>query len=310
MVLIPQKLRASDLIGVISPGSPVNPEYLDIGIKRLKDLGFRVVTGKYAAEDHGYLAGNDQNRLDDFHGMFSNPEVKMIMLARGGYGCIRLIENIDYCLIKENPRILTGFSDATALQFAIYKKTGLVTFSGPMVESNFGKNFLDGAAEKHFWDTLTNGKGGSFLPDPVKDKLEVVHPGTAEGVVICGCLAVILGLLGTDFCPDMAGSILVVEDIGEPPYKLDRAIQTLKLHNVFDKISGLILGSFVDCSSDNENDLAIEDLIKPIAEEKGFPVMRNLKYGHTSEIFTIPFGIKANIDTDIKEFELLESPVK
>ncbi|MCP4723746.1 MAG: LD-carboxypeptidase [bacterium] len=309
MVLIPPKLRASDLIGVISPGSPVNPEYLDIGTNRLKDLGFRVVTGKYAADDHGYLAGDDEKRLADLHDMFADPEVKMIMLARGGYGCIRLIESIDYSLIKENPKILTGFSDATALQFAIYNKTGLVTFSGPMVESNFGKMNLDKAAEKHFWDTLTNGKGGSFLPDPVKDKLEVVHHGKAEGVVICGCLSVILGLIGTDYCPDLKDAILVIEDISEPPYKLDRALQTLKIHNVFDKISGLVLGSFVDCSSDNKDDLTIEDVIEPIAQEKDFPVMRNLKYGHTSEIYTIPFGIKARLDTDKKAFELLETPV-
>ncbi|MFC1564071.1 LD-carboxypeptidase [candidate division KSB1 bacterium] len=307
MVLKPLKLRASDLIGVISPGSPVNPEYLEEGIRRLQNLGFRVVTGRYATDTKGYLAGEDDNRLADLHEMFENPDIKMIMLARGGYGCMRLIENLDYKLIANNPKILTGFSDATALQFAIFEKTGMVSFSGPMVETNFGRNDLDDFAEKHFQDMVTGNTGNSFLPEPVAGRLGIICHGKAEGTLICGCLSVILGLLDTEYCPDLDGAILVIEDVSEPPYKIDRAIYTLKIHRVFEKISGLVLGSFVDCESDNEP--SVDEIIKPVAEEYGIPVMKNLSYGHIPGIMTIPFGVKARLNTENGKFELAEIPV-
>jgi len=307
----PPKLKLGDTIGIIAPGGPVIPSLLNRGIRYLKNCGYDVQIGKFIYEKRGYLAGNDADRVNDFHDMLSDPLIKAIIFARGGYGSLRLLPLINYNLIRQNPKILVGFSDITALQFAVLRKTRLVTFSGPMAAVDFGETSVNEATGDHLWSVLSGEDKANDLYKYNSGRLNTLHPGRAKGPLICGCLTVIASCVGTRYCPDFTGAILVLEDIGEEPYKLDRAVTTLNLHGVFDRISALVLGSFVNCngSKDGEKNITIYDIIKPITEGKDIPTLINLSYGHIPEKLTLPVGVSASIDTADGTFVLDEFAV-
>jgi len=310
-VIKPPRLHSGDTIGVIAPGSPVNHVLVARGTAYLEELGYTIRTGKYLFGEKGYLAGSDWERADDVHRMFFDSDIKAIILARGGYGSVRLLELLDYDIIRNNPKIFSGYSDATSLQCALLKRAGLITFSGPMVAQDFGSDSVDSATSGHFWDVLTGKPEAGNFAEYFPDDFEVLYPGSAEGRIICGCLTVLTGITGTAYCPDLNNAILILEDIGEEPYRLDRAFMTLKHHGVFEKISGLVLGQFVDCRASKQHDrhISVPDIVAPIVRELRIPTMANLSYGHISGKLTIPFGSTAVIDTESRAFHLTESAV-
>lgn len=307
----PPKLKIGDSIGIVAPGGPVKPSLLNRGIRYLKSCGYDVRIGKFVYEKKGYLAGNDTDRVNDFHDMLSDPRIKAIIFARGGYGSLRLLPLINYKLIRKHPKILVGFSDITALQFAVFRKSRLVTFSGPMAAVEFGVATVNKTTGDHLWSVLSGEERANDLYKYNSGTLDTLHPGRAKGTLICGCLTVIASCVGTRYCPDFTGAVLVLEDIGEEPYKLDRAVTTLKLHGVFDRISALVLGSFVNCkgSKVGEKNITICDIIKPISESKDIPTLINLSYGHITEKITLPVGVSASIDTADGTFVLNEFAV-
>ncbi|KPK95019.1 hypothetical protein AMJ80_05220 [bacterium SM23_31] len=311
MLIKPPRLYSGDTIGIIAPGSPVKKTRLRRGVDYLKRIGYRIKLGENIYKQNGYLAGNDTARVNDLHSLFCNSEVKAIILARGGYGALRLLNLINYKYIRENPKILIGYSDATALQFAILQKAELVTFSGPMAAADFGSAAVNRDAVTHLFAVLNKDNSAKYLYNYNSAQLEVLHPGKAHGPLICGCLSVIISCIGTQYCPDFDGAILVLEDIGEEPYKLDRAITTLRHHGIFDKINGLVLGKFVNCRSSKKRDkhITIEEILLPVVKEYNIPALMNLSYGHIPEKITLPAGVMAVFDTADKKFMLMEDAV-
>ncbi|MGE5440337.1 MAG: S66 peptidase family protein, partial [Bacteroidota bacterium] len=246
-LLKPGKLKKGDLIGIISPAStPDDLTRIDKGVKYLEKLGYNVEVAPNVGQNHGYLAGKDDARLSDLHYMFRKKDVKAIFCVRGGYGTPRLLDAIDYNLIKKNPKIFVGYSDITALQMAFLKKTGLVTFAGPMLAVDFW-NDVSTFTEEMFWAMVTSRKKFGKVQNPNCEKFHVLRPGHAEGQLVGGNLALIASLIGTNYLPSFTDKILMVEDIGEPPYRIDRMFSQMKLAGLFKQISGIILGRFVDC---------------------------------------------------------------
>jgi len=311
-VIKPAKLRNGDLIGVISPASsPDEPEKIEKGVKYLEGLGYRVEVGKNVGKVHGYLAGTDEERLEDLHSMFKNKNIKAIFNVRGGYGSGRLLDNINYGLIKRNPKIFVGYSDITALQMAFLKKTGLVTFAGPMVAVDFSSNKVNPFTEENFWKIITSSKKIGKIKNPNNEKFYTLTKGRGEGDLLGGNLALLISLMGTEYQPNYNNSVLLLEDIGEDPYRIDRMLYQLKYAKVFSKIKGIILGRFVDCyiKDKTQNSLTLNDVISDYFEKLKIPVIYNVKHGHIKENLTIPWGLKTKINTTRCFIEITESAV-
>jgi muramoyltetrapeptide carboxypeptidase len=309
-VVKPKKLSNNDLIGVVSPSSlPSDLSRINKGIEYLEKCGFRVKVGKNVGKFRGYLAGTDEERLSDIHDMFSDKEVKAVFAIRGGYGSGRLLEKLNYNLIKKNPKIFVGYSDITALQNAIFSKTGLITFAGPMVAVDFGGDKINEFAEANFWEMLTNNKKVGKLLNPNSEKLFVLNKGRGEGKLLGGNLAVLASLFGSTFVPSFKNSILFIEEIGESPYRVDRMLNQLKIAGVFKNLQGVLLGRFVDCyeTDAEKKSLTLNEVIADYFNDLKIPVMYNFIHGHVPDTLTVPIGANAKINTSRGFVEITEN---
>jgi len=308
----PKKLAKKSVIGLISPASsPEDHTQINNGVKYLEGLGFRVKIGKNAGKQNGYLAGSDEDRAKDLHDMFRDKNVSAIICIRGGYGAFRLLDLIDYKLIKNNPKIFVGFSEITALQIAILQKTGLITFAGPMLAPNFSE-MISEFTEEYFWRSLSSNKKIGRVKLPDNFKLPGINKGGASGRIIGGNLAVFAALLGTEFFPDLKNKILLLEDIGEVPYKIDRLMNQLRLAKVFKKISGMILGRFVDCydHDPSKKTLTLGEVMDSYLHKLSIPIVYTFPHGHVDDMVTIPIGINVKLNATKGFVEFNESGVK
>jgi len=308
----PKKLNKKDVIGIISPASaPDQFSRIESGVKYLENLGYHVKVGKNIGKNHGYLAGTDQERVDDIHDMFKDKNVKAIFNVRGGYGAFRLLDKIDYNLIKRNPKIFVGYSEITALQTAFLTKSKLITFAGPMVAVDFYDEVSPFTSE-HFWETITSNKKPGKLVYPENQKIPYLCKGNISGRIIGGNLAVFTALLGTQYFPNVNGNILLLEDIGEVPYKVDRMLNQLRLAGVFKKIKGLIFGRFVDCNEHdpNKKTLTLGEVIDCYIGSLKVPSVYTFPHGHIKDFVTIPFGLKINLNASKGIVEFEESAVR
>lgn len=311
-ILKPQKLNPKDLIGIISPASSPD-EFLRVekGVKYLESLGYRVKVGENVGKNHGYLAGTDKERLDDLHSMFKDKNVKAIFTLRGGYGAFRFLDQIDYRIIKNNPKIFVGYSEITSLQMAFFEKAGLITFAGPMVAVDFHDE-ISSFTNEHFWNLITSNKKIGRLKLPEDQKLPPLQKGIASGRVVGGNLAVFTALLGTPYFPNLTGKILMIEEVGELPYRVDRMLNQLRLAGAFKKIKGIILGRFVDCNEVNpdKKTLTLGEVIENYIASVKVPSIYTFPHGHIKDLVTIPFGIKVNLNATKGFVEFDEAAVK
>ncbi|MCG8607317.1 LD-carboxypeptidase [bacterium] len=308
MYIKPERLRSGDTIGVISPGSPVLPGRLERGIEYLKRSGYSVRLGQHVSDANGYLAGSDKDRTEDIHRMYRDDEVAAIFCTRGGYGTPRLLNRIDYDLIRRNPKIFVGFSDITALQLAILAKSDAITFSGPMVGAEMARD-MDSLTERHFWD-LIGGASRSLWLSAKDAALKCLRPGKARGPLIGGCLSLICSLVGTPYLPDLTGAILLVEEVGEAPYRIDRLLTQLRLSENLQKLSGILFGKFENCVSKSPDDsLSIEQVIRDATSDLTIPVIYGVSYGHVDQKFTFPMGADIELDAELLSIRI-DIPVR
>lgn len=308
----PKKLQKGDVIGIISPASsPEDSNLVNKGIGYIESLGYRVELGKNVGKNRGYLAGTDEDRLEDVHQMFKDKKVKAIFCLRGGYGAFRLLDKIDYKLIRTNPKIFVGFSEITSLQMAFLQKANLITFAGPMVVPNFSKD-VSKYTEENFWRLITSSKKVGRLKFPESNNLPNINPGTSTGRLLGGNLAVLVSLLGTEFLPNLKDKIMFLEDVSEYPYKIDRMMNQLRLYRVFKNLKGIILGRFVDCFEHNPNKktLTLSEVMDDYLRGIKVPAIYTFPHGHIKDFITLPIGIKIKLNATKGSVELTEGCVR
>jgi muramoyltetrapeptide carboxypeptidase len=229
--------------------------------------------------------------------MYSDPEIDAIFCARGGWGCLRYVDQLDFELIRRNPKMLVGYSDITTLQLAIYHKTGIPSFSGPMVAVEMGRGILEFTGQ-HFWGQLYN-KEDQYRINLMDVGAAVLRPGQAEGTLLGGCLSLVACQLGSDFMPDFRNAILFIEDVGESSYKIDRYLAQLRQAGILDEVSGVILGEFIDCDPepDDTDSFPVRDILLDYFGSASVPVVESFPYGHGMKKIAMPLGVQVAIDT-------------
>lgn len=311
-IIKPQKLKQGSVIGIVAPASaPLDPVHLENGVRYLEKNGYKVELGENLGKINGYLAGTDQERADDLNSMFKNKDIKAIFCVRGGYGASRIVDKLNYKVIKNNPKILVGYSEITALQMAILQKTGLVTFAGPMVATEFG-NDVSSFTEELFWKIITTNKKIGRLNFLDNSKLASITKGNATGRIIGGNLSVFSALSGTQYFPDLKNRILMLEDVDELPYKIDRLLNQLRLLKVFKQIKGVILGRFVDCyeHDTSKRSLTLGEVMEDYFKTLKIPVLYTFPHGHIKDKVTVPFGINVKMNASRGFVEYSESAVR
>jgi muramoyltetrapeptide carboxypeptidase len=309
----PAKLKKGDVIAILSPASPPHGEKIGqyaVGRQYLCDRGYRILEGNHLFKEYGYLAGTDAERAEDLNAMLRAPQVRAIFCSRGGYGTPRLLDKIDYDAVKKMPKILTGYSDITCLQLALFAKTGLTSFSGPMVAVEMGKG-MQPLTEKYFWPLLTSSRAITMKAQVPEMQPVVYRRGIAEGRLLGGCLSLIAPLLGTPYQPDFRHCILVLEDIGEQVYNIDRYLVQLKYAGILKQINGLILGQFLDSADPDSNapSLALDEVIREYTHDLAIPILANFPYGHQEVKYTLPIVCRVRLDAGRGKVTTLEAGV-
>lgn len=287
-IIKPKSLRTGDTIAIIAPSGVVDSGKIYKSAAFFEAKGFNVKLGKHLFENDRYLAGDDNSRLEDLHWAFSDNEVDAVVAARGGFGAIRLINKIDYNLIRTNPKIFCGYSDVTALSLMFYKKSGLITYSGAMAQSDFGLNKINSDTEKSFFNILSGER-------EIYSSKKIINPGSSNGIIWGGNLSTIVSLCGMDFLPDEK-FIFIVEDVAEPVYKLDKMFrQLMNIGKFRENVSAIAFGEFIH--TDNEPWLA--SLLDEISNKLKIPSASGFKFTHGDFKQTIPVGASAEFNGNI-----------
>ena len=294
-MIIPERLKPGDTIGVVAPSSPFPVAQLQPGMAYLRSLGYEVKEGEALYKRERYLAGDDRDRADDLMRMFRDPEVEAIFVARGGYGSARLLELLDFDIIRAHPKILVGFSDTTALQLGLFARTGLVTFSGLTLCGDVLDTGFDAYTEAALWEALVE---DHFAPI---SGLSILREGNCRGRLLGGCLSLVASLVGTPFMPDLTGAVLVLEDVNEPLYKIDRLLNQLRMAGVFDMLAGVIMGNFRGCEEEEEKG-TLEDVFQGLREATICPLLCGLPYGHGPARRLLPIGLPVRVSGETLSF--------
>ena len=306
--ILPPRLKKGDTIALTAPaGAIFNVSHIEKIEKKLSDLGFKTKRGKTLFIQEGYLAGSDELRTNELHQFFKDSNVNAILAMRGGWGCARILNQLDYNLIKNHPKILMGYSDITSLLIAITNKTGLIAYHGPMGYSSW-KEF----STRQMLNVLVEGRPFKMKnPSNYQSDLKTLTTGKAQGELIGGNLTVVTSLLGTNHEPDWQDKILFLEETSEEPYRIDRMLWQLKLAGVFDKINGCVLGAFNKCEpEDPRKSFSLDEVINQHFKNQKFPVYQGASFGHIIPKFTLPIGLKVKLNANDFYIELLEDSVR
>jgi muramoyltetrapeptide carboxypeptidase len=313
-LLKPRRLRPGDTIGLINPSGAIHERepYL-VAAESLQALGFKVREGANLRARYGHLAGSDRQRADDVNALFADPSVHGLLAVTGGSGGNRMLPLVDYELIRRTPKFLGGFSDLTALINAVHAKTGLVTFHAPMGASEWNAFSAD-----HFRRTvmqaepllLQNAKADDDLLAPKSGRIHTILPGRARGPLVGGNLAVLTAMAGSTYWPRFDGAILLLEDVNEYIYRVDRMLSTLKLSGALDRVAGVVLGAFTKCEpGDGFGTLTLDEVFDDHFKPLGVPVYRGAQFGHIRKKWTLPIGLPAEMDASAGTLRLMESAV-
>ncbi len=301
----PRALLPGSVIGIAAPAGPIEDRSaLASGIATLERLGFRPRYDDRIFESCRYLAGADEARAEELHRLFEEREVDAIIALRGGYGCARLIPLLDERRLHPNCKVFMGFSDLTTLHLYFRRRFGWVTIHGPMAASTALGN-IGPADQAHLYSLLTD---PSYRPRISFPQLETWIPGVAEGRLAGGCLSLITASIGTAYEIRTEGRILFMEDLGEPPYRVDRMLTHLRLAGKFDSVTGVLLGSFKECNAENGAD-TIDDTLRECMEKIGVPTLAHFPAGHGPENWALPLGVNVRLDAAQRHIDLLEPAV-
>jgi muramoyltetrapeptide carboxypeptidase len=295
-LIFPPSLNPGDTLRIIAPASaPKSWEKLQPSLNAFKHLGFNITLSKNLRSKKDYLAGSDSERLKDLHDAFRDKSVKGIICLRGGYGTPRLLNQIDYSLIRRNPKILCGFSDITALHMAIYTKSKVSSFLGPNLFSFLSLDTFSDLSIRSFLSiAMSKDKDNvdllGCLDSSNRKKIKVINPGAINGWAIGGNLSLICSLIGTEYFPSLNGCILFIEEVNEPAYRIDRMLTQLLLSGVLNKVNAFVIGR---CSGCDDYEKVFIERLKPLKK----PMIIRVPFGHIDDMITIPIGRRVKIKT-------------
>ncbi len=296
----PAPLKRGEKIGVVAPAGSVQDEQLRAGVQALERAGFAVELPGDILERNDYLAGEQEKRARTLQNFFERKDIAAIFCARGGFGSVQLLPLLDVEVIRRHPKIFVGYSDVSILLNWLLQRCGMVTFHGPMVAMEVARG-LEGRSADFFWGTLMGEKRQWRL-----ELGEAIRPGVAEAEMVGGCLSTIITTLGTPHEIQTAGKILLLEDIGEKPYRIERMLTHLKMAGKLTGIAGLVFGSFTRCEGEGERGL--RKIVRELFQDAPYPVVTGLAAGHGDENLLMPFGVKMGLDGKAGVLALLESP--
>ena len=305
----PPALHPGATIGVVALSYPADREKLNKGVAYLKSEGFKVVLGEHVFAKSGFTAGTAQSRAADLNKMFANPQIDAIFCVRGGYGSAQMIEFIDFDLIRKNPKIFMGYSDVTYLLLAITQKTGLITFHGPMVESDMSKEEFKKYNKEAMRKVLYNNKLIGKVTPPTSYRPFFINGGEARGELTGGNLSMVVSTLGTPHEIDTEGKILFLEETGEVTYRIDRMLCQLQAAGKLRDAVGIIFGESVSCGPRTSAEPTLLEVVKTYTKDLHIPVLYGLPFGHGSYKATLPIGITAILDSK-KGLYIPEAAVK
>jgi len=286
-IIIPEPLRDGDKVGIAAPAGPFEIEKFERGLAVIGEMGFVPVVDDDVYKRDRHMAGPDKHRAKHLNTLFARNDIKAIICARGGFGCLRVLQHLDYELIKKNPKMLIGFSDVTALLTTLNQRCGLAGIHGPVVTS---LGFGDDESKARYKKVLCGDGSADIKPaEPV-----VINPGKASGVLTGGNLATLCHLMGTDFAPDFSDKIVLLEDVNEAPYRIDRMLTQMRMAGCFENAAGIVLGSFEDCGEEEE----IVEVFEDVFEGFHGPTIGGFPVGHGSTNLAIPVGLKVAVDAD------------
>jgi len=288
----PPYMKTSDKAVILSPAGKIDASVVNAAAALLERWGLKTVIGGHAVSENGRYSGSVRERLTDLQKAFDDPEVKMILCSRGGYGIVHLLSDLDFAGIKANPKWVVGYSDITALHAAL-QANGIASIHGPMA-----KHFSDEGAEDasvQYTKSIITGHPVAYHI-PVTEKSVMNRRGVATGRLFGGNLSVFCSILGTKYTHIPRNGILFIEDIGEVPYKIDRMIYQLKLAGVFERISALIVGQFTDYEEDEQMYGTLQQSIYHVVKRYTFPVCFDFPVGHVKQNLPLIMGVRATLN--------------
>ncbi len=300
----PPPLHPGDTIGVVAPAAAIEREYLERGVAALETLGYRVKVSSRALDRSGILAGEDRVRAAELVAFFTNPEIKALFAARGGYGCGRLLPLLDFDALAQTPKIFLGFSDETYLLNALVDKARMITFHGPMVAMDFARG-VSFSATQHLIALLTGARENVAL-----EAQAVLHSGEAEGELIGGCLSVLVAMIGTPWEPQFDGRILFLEDTGEKAYRIDRMLTQIEQAGILNRVAGVVFGAIRPVNGNEQEGELIKEFIGELSTRARCPVLFGIEAGHGSENFALPIGAKVHLEGAKRRLSFIETAVE
>jgi len=320
--IVPQPLKKGDLIAIVFPASFLDKSaeegqlILNRKLAWLRSKGYRTIVYPSRVQIKGYLAGTDTQRAHNLMMAWKNNQVKAIWCLRGGYGTPRMLDLLDYTWIRNHPKILIGMSDITALHQAIQKRTGLVTYLAPVfnyfdeADSDFDATYAFSSLEQ----VLVKQKTGIIELPEIAEKSassgQMLSSGKGRGRLVGGNLSLIACMCGTKWQLDTKGKILLLEDVGEEIFRIDRMLWQIREAGLLDKPAAVILGSWKDCKASQRNSLSLDEVLDHYFAGKSYPVIKGFPTGHGNFQTTLPLNGLAEVDTETMTVKLVNAPEK
>jgi muramoyltetrapeptide carboxypeptidase len=281
-------------VALVAPAGPLSlPSDLDRALENARTFGFEPVVGKHVSDRHHYFAGKDEDRLDDLNRAIRDSNIDAVWCLRGGYGAMRLLDGIDYEALRRRPKAIIGYSDITAVHCAVAMKCGLSSIHGPTARSR-----LSSFAERSLRAALT--RDGE--PCGIADGAETLVGGRARGTLIGGNLALLAAVHGTPYQPRYDGAILIVEDVNEAPYRIERMLLQLRLSGDLQRCAGIAFGSFTNTGETRDDSLggerSVDAVLREAAKAAGIPAICGIPMGHIKDQWSVPLGAMAELDAD------------
>ncbi len=310
------RLRPGDSVGLIEPAGFTGDSFeLDAILATIRAMELVPRPAANILSRYGYLAGRDEERAAPVNAMFADPEVRAIFAVRGGWGSARILPHLDFDLIRRNPKLLIGFSDITALHLALAARTNCPTIHGPNAASAWGRLSWDSFRRLAFEGETPTWE----MPSPTSEdrlapragRVRTFRPGRASGPLLGGNLTVLSALVGTPYLPNFEGAILFIEDVDEAQYRIDRMLTQLKLAGILGRVAGVVFGQCTDCVNRGSNlgGFTLSDVLNQHLAPLGVPAFQGALFGHVTDQYPIPVGIRAEIDGEAGTIRMLEPVV-